>query len=239
MKKRKIDQRFKPPVKGIDLFQSMNYIALKDVSVDFIYGNYSSSTICHVPGSRPVLEKLARSLRIRPHNAYRQTAALAKYVAEEVLWAGFYERKTGHKLAPDRNMTEEQILRSGYGWCNEQARLFSALTQICGIPSRLVFASNHQCTFGHVVVEVLLPAGWMLVDQSFGYCFTCKGRPVSAWEVTHVPRMARHFGPIYNFLCRDLEQQLGPDILNRDFRMSMVRNPLVGFQALGYHNHFV
>jgi transglutaminase-like putative cysteine protease len=144
MKKRKIDQRFKPPVKGIDLFQSMNYIALKDVSVDFIYGNYSSSTICHVPGSRPVLEKLARSLRIRPHNAYRQTAALAKYVAEEVLWAGFYERKTGHKLAPDRNMTEEQILRSGYGWCNEQARLFSALTQICGIPSRLVFACCPQ-----------------------------------------------------------------------------------------------
>lgn len=239
MKIRKIDQRFKPSVKGIDLWQAMNYIALEDVSPDFIYNRYTSSTICYVPGSRPELEKIAKKFSGENSVSLKNVMPLARYIADEVRWAGHYEREKGHRLPTDRNLTEEQILVSGFGWCNEQARLFCALAQIRGFPSRLVFACDPTGSYGHVVSEVLTSKGWMMVDQSFGYCFTYGGLPISAWDVARRPLMSRYFGPIYHSMCRRLEQVLGCDILTRDFKMAAARNPLRGFKQLGYCNHFV
>ena len=239
MKKRSIDLRSKPPVKGIDLWQAMNFIWLDDVSVDFITNCYTSATTCYVPGSRPVLEKVAKRLCHGVSSPLNRVARLANYVAEEVPWAGYYERDHGSRLPSDRNFTEEQILRSRAGWCMEQARLLCALTQIRGIPSRLVFAGNRAWTYGHVVTEVLLKNGWMLIDQSFGHCFIYKGRPASAWEVYHAPKKAGYFAPIYRSMCRELDETLGNGILSRDFEMAVVANPLNGFARLGYCNHFV
>ena len=39
---RTIDTRYMPAVSGIDLEQALNYIALADVSLDFIYNKYTS-----------------------------------------------------------------------------------------------------------------------------------------------------------------------------------------------------
>jgi transglutaminase-like putative cysteine protease len=217
----------------------MNYIRLADVSRDFIYNRHTSALICYVPGSRPVLEKIARKICARARSPLHRVTLLAQFVAEEVRWAGFYERETGRRLPDDRNLTEEQILQSGFGWCNEQARLLCTLAQISEIPARLVFGSNRPGTYGHVVTEVLTHKGWMLIDQSLGYCFRRAGRPVNAWEVWHVPALAKHFGPIYRSLCGQLAATLGRDILARSFGMALVENPLCGFAALGYCNHFV
>ena len=236
--KRHIDCRFMPPVKGVDLEQALNYIALADTTLKFVYENYTASRLAYERGSRSALEGIVKKIIGRNSNPLKTVELLSKFVAKKTLWAGFYFKHTGKHLPPDRNMTEEQIIRSGYGWCNEQARVFCVLTQIAGIPSRLVFASNNRKHYGHVVCEVLLPSGWMTVDQSFGFCFRIGNKPVRAADVFHKPGMRAHFEPIYRKLCADLASAIGMQAM-QGFKMAIAPNPIDGFKDLGFCNHFV
>lgn len=238
-KARTIDKRYIPPVKGIDLQQAFNYIDARDATPTFFYDRYTSSRITYVPGSRPMLERIVRDLGCAGKSPLGKVKRIADYVAHKVMWAGYYEKKTGRTLRGDRNLTEEEIAQSGYGWCNEQSRLFCALTQIAGVQSRLVFAANFRKHYGHVVCEVLLPDGWMMVDESFGYCFRMGNKPVRAIDVFGSTRHRRHFEPIYKKMCLQLIDELGHKILDRWFGMSVSSNPLDGFNDLGFCNHFV
>jgi len=236
---RPIDTRFLPPVAGIDLEQSLNYLALPEAGETFIYQCYTGARLPYRAGSRPELERVARQAVSGATTPLAKVQALATYVATRMPWAGFYEQRTGQRLAADRGMSEEALLASGYGWCNEQARVLCGLTQVVGIPSRLVFAANLEAHYGHVVVEVLLPEGWLMVDESFGYCFCRDGKPVRAAEVYRDPACRAYFGPRYLKLCRDLATELSVERLRGSFNMALAAEPLDGFKDLGFHNHFV
>jgi transglutaminase-like putative cysteine protease len=238
MKTRPIDQRYEPLVRGVDLWQALNYISLDDVTLDFAYNRYTSSRVVYDKGSRPKLEKIVRKEKGQNASELGRIAALARYVAENVRWAGYYERDAGRRLPVNRGLNEEELVESRFGWCNEQARLLCSLVQIDGFPSRIVFASNKRGNLGHVVTEVLTTKGWLLVDQSFGYCFIYRGRPSSAWDVCHQPAEAKYYGRIYRSLCNDLRNDLGTELLSRDFSMAVSENPLLGFERLGYCNHW-
>ncbi len=238
-KVRPIDRRFLPPVKGVDLEQSLNFIDMRDVTERFAYDCYTGARLPYVRGSRPQLESIARKVTSGAKGPLAQVRAVAEFVAQKVPWAGFYSKETGRRLKVDRNMSEEDLIRSGYGWCNEQARVFCCLTQVLGIPSRLLFACNERKHYGHVVTEVLLPSGWLTVDQSFGYLFLMKGKPVRAAHIFHRRACRAHFEPIYRKLCHDLMDDLGGEIMKRDFGMGASPNPLDGFTNIGYCNHFV
>ena len=144
----------------------------------------------------------------------------------------------GHRLAYNRNLDEEGLIASGYAWCNEQARLLCALTQIIGISSRLVFVSVRKGG-GHVVVELLTSKGWLLVDESFGYLFINKDKVVDAYNVWHNKKNRKCFEPVYKELCTNLTVELGTEILKDEFSLSQTANPLDGFEVLGYHNYFI
>lgn len=236
---RTIDKRFECEVVGIDFEQSMNYINLADVTEDFIYDKYTSSILPYIKGSRPALESLAKRLTAGAKSPLEKVQRLTAFVAREIKWAGFYKQATGKRLPPDRNLDEEELILSGDGWCNEQARVLCALTQVCGIPSRLVYASHLKKKYGHVVTEVLLPEGWMTVDESLNYCFLMKGRPVRASRIWNDPKTRAYFRPIYKKLCADLIGVLGRPVLTGSFDMSLGPDPLDGFSSIGYHNHFV
>ncbi len=227
-----------PAVGGIDLEQSLNYIALADVSLDFIYDKYTSGRLIYTAGSRPVLEGLAASLLGGITGKLEKIEKLTKFVAEKVPWAGYYHRAMGHRLAYNRNLDEEDLIASGYAWCNEQARLLCALTQIIGIPSRIVFAGARKGG-GHVVVEVLTAQGWLLVDQSFGYLFINNDKIADAYNVWHNKQNHDYFKGVYKQLCAKLTKELGKTILKDEFSMSQMANPLDGFEILGYHNYFI
>jgi transglutaminase-like putative cysteine protease len=235
---RAIDRRFVPPVKGVDLEQSLNYIALADVGPRFVEERYTSARTFYARGRRPALERVARRVVGRRPSPLQAAQRLAAFVASRVRWAGYRTKQTGRRPPTDRGLPEEAILRSGWGWCNEQARLYCALAQTVGLVARLVFATNLAKRYGHVVCEVLLPQGWMAVDESFGFCFLMRGRPVSAARVWRDPKARAHFAPIYRRMCRDLAAELGPKPM-RDFRMALGPTPLDGFKDLGYHNHYL
>ena len=235
---RTIDTRYMPSVGGIDLEQSLNYIALADVSLDFIYDKYTSSRMIYTAGSRPVLEGLAAGLTGGIAGEMEKIEKLTRFVAEKVPWAGYYHKAMGQRLAYNRNLSEEDFITTGYAWCNEQARLLCALTQIIGIPSRIVFAGARKGG-GHVVVEVLTAKGWLLADQSFGYLFINNGKIVDAYNVWHNKKNHEYFAPVYKKLCAKLTSELGKVILKDEFSMSQMENPLDGFEILGYHNYFI
>lgn len=238
---RNIDERFVPPVKGIDLEHSLNYIDLDDVTVDFIYDKYTHSKVLYRPGSRPFLEDVLANLGLTDgqHTQLEKVQKIADYVTQKIPWAGFYHKETGSKLAADRSFVEEDLIESGYGWCNEQARIFCCLTQIAGLCSRIVMACNKEKKFGHVVCEGLLDDGWMLVDQSLGLLFQFDGKPVRAYDLWHNPAIREHFSPIYKQCCNDLIEEIGLDIIQDEFAMGASANPLCGFKDLGFHNYFV
>ncbi len=236
---RPIDQRFKPPVAGIDLEQALNYIDINDVTENFIYNHYTASRLPYIAGSRPELEAIAKKLIADATSPIEQVKRLTKFVCEEVAWAGYYEQKHGTLLPFNRRLTEEQLIQSRYAWCNEQAQVLCALTQVVGIASRLVFASHPSAGYGHVITECLLPEGWITVDQSVGYLFAINGRPIRACHIYRDPETRAHFQPIYKQLCDTLVQQLGHDLLHLSFRMAVADDPLDGFSAIGYHNHFI
>ncbi len=99
---RPIDKRYKPPVRGIDLWQALNYISLSDVTLEFIYNRYTSSVLVYQKGSRPKLEKIARECTKASSGEFDRISALARYVAENVQWASYHEHKNRKKLPGDR-----------------------------------------------------------------------------------------------------------------------------------------
>lgn len=235
---RPIDQRFVPGVAGVDLEQALNYVDLDDVGERFIYDRFTSGRTFYKQGSRPRLEAALRQILPEPADPRHTVARIARWVAENVRWAGYHQHATGRRLPPDRYRTEEDLLDLGYGWCNEQARLTCALAQIAGLPSRLVFAFNRTAGYGHVISEILTAGAWMAVDQSFGYCFVLNETPIPAAAVYRDPAARAHFAPIYSERCARLQADLGP-IITTDFTMAAAAEPLDGFSCLGYHNYFI
>ena len=236
---RQIDKRNKPPVKGIDLEHALNFIELEHVGEKFMYEQYTVRHISYTFGSRPVLEEKVQQHCGGMTDPLAKVQSLSEYVATEILWAGYYEHETRRRLPAGRNATEEEIIESGYGWCNEQARVLCALTQVAGVSSRLIFASNKAKTYGHVVCEVLLPEGWMLVDQSFAYCFVMNNKPVRAIDVFNNKDVRSFFEPIYKELCQKLIKKIGQEIVSVDFAMAAGINPLDGFSNIGFYNCFI
>jgi transglutaminase-like putative cysteine protease len=236
---RPIDQRFMPKVGGIDLEQSLNYIAVADAGEEFCYQHYTGSRLLYKQGSRPVLERLAREITAGAADTRQASKRLAAWVAKEVAWAGFHWKDKGERLTTDMGLSEEELIAQGYGWCNEQVRVMCGLTQAIGIPSRIVFACNKEMNCGHCVTEVLLPGGWMMIDQSFGYAFEMNGEPVRAVDVHGDPIKRAYFSPIYKKMCQDLREVLGSKPVDKDFSMSILPNPLDGFEVIGFHNHYI
>lgn len=236
---RHIDQRYKPRVGGIDLEQSLNYIAVADAGVDFCYRCYTGSRLPYQKGARPVLEKIAAEVTAGSTDQREAVLRLNDWVSRKVAWAGYHWKHKGKRLATDLALSEENLIEQGYGWCNEQVRVLCCLTQVIDIPSRIVFACNQAGNYGHCVTEVLLAGQWLMLDESFGYAFEFNGRPVRAVDVFGDPKMREHFQPIYKKMCDDLLKELGHSILDGDFAMSVAPNPLDGFEVIGFHNHFV
>src|SRR5438034_9937297 len=104
------------PVAGIDRAQTHAMIRLCAETESILYGpDFSPRQIRYRRGSRPTLEAIVSALRCPP----------MQWVRQNVL-----HPNCSTDVPPDRAMTEEQLLASARGWCNEQCRVFIALCQI-------------------------------------------------------------------------------------------------------------
>jgi len=159
---RYLDPSVKLAVEGIDLEQPMNAILVTDETIPILYGpDYSPTRLRYIPGSRPMLEEVAGSLK-GDTSRERADAAMA-WIIEHVphpYMNGF--------VAKNRALTEEELFASGAGWCNEQARIFIALCEVMGIPGRMCFLSHVNGLCGHATAEAFVEGKWAWYDPTFG-----------------------------------------------------------------------
>jgi transglutaminase-like putative cysteine protease len=153
-------------VKGIDREQTLSQVRLCPETERFLYeGDFSPRRIRFETARRPELERIAAGLDGRtPLARVRQASA---WVAQHVR----HPHLVGD-VAPDRALTEEGLIASGVGWCNEQTRVFIALCEVMGIPGRVCFIYQPEPVSGHTCAEVCLEGRWAYVDVTFGVTVT-------------------------------------------------------------------
>lgn len=149
------------PVKGIDREQTQGMVRLcEETSAALYESDFSPTHVHYRKGSRPTLERIVATFD-------------GKTPRERVMQAVEYVTKTVvhphlvRMLVPDRGMSEEQLIESGIGWCNEQTRVFIALCEVMGIPARVCFVFHENIRCGHTCAEVYLDGRWAYVDVTF------------------------------------------------------------------------
>ncbi|MCL4206027.1 MAG: hypothetical protein KJ000_26380 [Pirellulaceae bacterium] len=237
MQARDIRQRFVPPVAGIDLEQALNYTDSDGLDLAWFYRSFTYPRVFYKPGSRPALEKVVWEQTKADAPAMDRLRACLDVVVQRMP----HYILLGYNGAPDRAMTEEELLRSGHGWCNEQARVLVALTQIAGLPSRLVFAQSRDSKIAHVVTEVYVDDRWVLVDQTEGMIFIrADGNPINVLDLRTDPDVWREMDAIYKSQqLRNRERAKDKSFWDTGHGIARREHPLDLFECVGYHNYFI
>jgi hypothetical protein len=234
---RDIRQRFVPPVAGVDLEQALNYTDSDGLDLAWFYRSFTYPRVFYQRGSRPVLEKIVQEQTKADAPAMDTLRACLDVVVQRMP----HYILLGYNGAPDRGMTEEDLLQSGHGWCNEQARVLAALTQIAGLPSRLVFAQSRDSKIAHVVTEVYVDGKWVLVDQTEGWIFTRQdGRPISVLDLRTDPDLWREADALYKAQQqRNRERAKDKSFWDTGHGIARREHPLDLFECVGYQNYFI
>lgn len=236
-KARDIQQRFVPPVAGIDLEQALNYTDSDGLDLAWFYQSFTYPKVFYKPGSRPFLEKAVDEQTNRDAPAMDRLRACLDVVVNRMP----HYILLGYNGAADRALAEEDLLRSGHGWCNEQARVLVALTQIAGLPSRLVFAQSRDSKIAHVVSEVYVDGKWVLVDQTEGLIFTRPdGRPINILDLRTDPEVWREADALYKAQQqRNRERAKDKSFWDTGHGIARREHPLDLFECVGYQNYFI
>jgi hypothetical protein len=173
-------------VAGIDRQQSQSTVRLCPETEQVLYGDYSPTHIRYLPGARPELEQIVAQL---PGATQRERAIAAM----NWVWQHVQHPHTCGPLAPNRAHSEEQLIGSQRGWCNEQARVFIALCEVMEIPARLCFLFHANARCGHTTAEAFLENRWAFFDPTFNLSVELPdGRLAEARELSGPYRELAH-----------------------------------------------
>ena len=147
-------------VAGIDLVQVQSEVRLCSETENVLYGpTFSPRRVSYRTASRPVLEQVVAGF---DGSAAQRAEQAMQWVNKHVLHPHF-----AGPIAPDRGMSEEQLIESGIGYCNEQARVFVALCEVMQIPARMCFLWHENGRTAHTATEVLLADKWAFCDVTY------------------------------------------------------------------------
>lgn len=153
-------------VRGLDRYHANQFLVYHPDTADFLYDAYTPRTLQYRPGTLPAYEALAAEVTTGCVTETETVRALLEKGATRVRHP--YGPPCGPIVGSDRNLDDEALLRSGAGWCNEQARVFIRLCQVCGIPARIVQLFYSDMTTGHCIAECFADGRWCMADCS---CF--------------------------------------------------------------------
>ena len=166
---------------GIDMWQANHFVGYREETARYLYETYTPTTVQYRPGTLPLCEKIvAQYTAGLTTDRERALALLTRAVPELIAHPSIPPYSLD--CPPDRALGEEDLLRSGMGWCNEQARVFARLCQVAGIPARLIFVF-YRPPDGHVIAEFYADGRWCMADSSWGCVFPASdGHLMSAAE---------------------------------------------------------
>ncbi len=173
----------------IDYIHASRKIHCVRETASYLYGAYTPKRTRYVRGSRPELEWHVEVALKNARTRAGKAAALLRHVNRVVLHT-MYVPPELHELGG----TEEHILRRGFGYCNESARVLVMLAQIAGLPARLLFVRLRGGS-RHVMTEILTGKKWGFFDPSFNLCLPVGRAFASALDVQRSKRLQEH-------LCR-------------------------------------
>ena len=150
-------------VAGMDLYHANYYVVYRPETAEYLYSGYTPENVDYMPGTLPGYERIADKYTEADMSDTEKALTLLK----EALPAEFRHVGTppylGRTKRADRALLDEELLASGGGWCNEQARVFIRLCQVLGIQGRMIHLGGQS----HTTAEFYADGQWVLVDVSF------------------------------------------------------------------------
>ncbi len=144
---------------GIDREQTLGMIRFCPETESFLYEEYSPTRIRYRRGARPELEQVAAGFSGSPR---QRIAQAMDWVSKTVRHAHFVG-----DVRPDRAFSEEKLIESHCGWCNEQVRVFISLCEVMEHPARLCFLFHKNNHTAHTAAEVYLDGKWAFHDVTY------------------------------------------------------------------------
>ena len=153
---------------------------LCEATAEYIYTDYTPTTVDYQRGSRPKLEAVLDAMALWDRPEFDRFLWLARFVRD---------LPNKHDWTPDpyAGGTEEELIEKGCVMCNEQARLMVVLCQIAGLPARYV---GHHIG-GHGVVEVYVDGHWGYHDIRGKFFFKPDGALAGTWDIWRDPSIIR------------------------------------------------
>lgn len=145
----------------IDYYQLDEQIKCVPETAEYLYEEYSPTKIKYKSGTRPLLEKIAKTVTAGAKNDEERVIAIMRWIQSRMTHPNY-------KTLPAGLTEEEMILNIGSPQCNLCARIFCMLTQVIGIPSRMVFLYssfvNKHGGCEHTIAEAYIDRKWGVID---------------------------------------------------------------------------
>jgi hypothetical protein len=152
-------------VSGIDRYHANHFVVYGPQTAKFLYDGYTPTTVRYKPGTLPTYEaavaKHAAGLKSDREKAVALLGAMHDLCKHPTM------PPCGPGVRADRGLLDEALLKSGRGFCNEQARVYARLCQVAGIPARLVFLFYADNRTGHTIAEFYADGRWSMADSSW------------------------------------------------------------------------
>ena len=173
-------------VAGVDRWQANSFIVYRKETADYLYRDYTPLKVNYKRGSLPTYEKVvAQYTKGLGSDREKAVALLTKALPKEFMHPTM--PPLGPPCRADRALDDEAMLKTGTGFCNEQARVFVRLCQVCGIPARVVYLFYSDKRSGHTIAEFYADGRWSMADGSWFCVFPAEdGHLMSAAEC-HTP----------------------------------------------------
>ena len=196
-------------VAGIDRYHANHFVVYRPETADYLYSEYTPTTIDYPRGLLPSYENAVAPLLSEGGS---QTELLERLMLGPVLELTPHPTVPpyGPRVPANRNLDDEALLASGSAWCNEQARVFTRMCQMAGIPARMIFLFFGNGKNGHTIAEAYADGQWIMADASWMVVFRDEAGTAMTAAECHNPANRERVQAIYRQRC----EMLGLDDAN-------------------------
>ena len=152
-------------VRGVNRYHANQFIMYRDETAKYLYSDYTPLEVNYRMGLLPSYEKLSAEITAGCRTETEKAVKLLIKGASRVKHPN--TPPCGGDVSSDRNLDDEALLKSGLGWCNEQARSFIRLCHVNNIPARIIQLFYSDKKSGHCIAECYVDGRWCMADVSW------------------------------------------------------------------------
>ncbi len=131
-------------------------------TIDVLYGPFTPKRVRYVKGTRPELERVVAEVTVGCGSDREKALALMRFCRD------LRERRPGLDFSEYvYGGSEEQMIAKPEILCETLSRLMVALSEVAGMPGRLVM----HVLGGHICTEILVDGQWAYIDPRCGIYF--------------------------------------------------------------------